>query len=103
MACTDRLCTRLERSVLAMSTWRHVGMTYLKYADLCATHVVNCLKEPKKTQALSKTAMHIRITPWEAGKRQKAGALTLCSLASLCVSGIPPRGAGEEAGGNQRL
>ena len=49
-------------------------MTYLKYADLCSTHVVNCLKEPAKSQALSKTAMHVRITPWENGKRLKTGA-----------------------------
>uniref|UniRef100_A0A3B4WX14 ATP synthase subunit epsilon, mitochondrial n=1 Tax=Seriola lalandi dorsalis TaxID=1841481 RepID=A0A3B4WX14_SERLL len=36
-----------------MSTWRHVGMTYLKYADLCATHVTNCLKEPRKSKRVS--------------------------------------------------
>ena len=35
----------------AMSTWKNVGMTYLKYADLCATHVRNALKEPAKTKS----------------------------------------------------
>jgi len=57
-------------------------MTYLKYADLCATHVVNCLKEPKKTQALGKTAMHIRSTPWTAGKRGKAVIVEKAAQAS---------------------
>ena len=56
-----------------MSTWRHVGMTYLKYADLCATHVTNCLKEPRKSKALSSTAMHVRVMAWEGGKKQKPG------------------------------
>ena len=48
-------------------------MTYLKYADLCATHVRNCLKEPKKTKSLQDSAMHVRVTNWEAGKRAKQG------------------------------
>ena len=55
-----------------MSTWRHVGITYLKYADLCATHLRNCLKEPAKAKALSASQMHVRATPWEAGKKQTA-------------------------------
>ena len=62
-----------HRRAAAMSTWRHVGMTYLKYADLCATHVTNCLKEPRKSKALSSTAMHVRVTAWEGGKKQKPG------------------------------
>ena len=52
-----------------MSTWRNVGITYLKYADICATHVRNSLKEPAKTKAKSSSNMHARITQWEAGKR----------------------------------
>ena len=52
-----------------MSTWRNVGITYLKYADICATHVRNALKEPAKTKAKSSSNMHARIIQWEAGKR----------------------------------
>ena len=52
-----------------MSTWRNVGITYLKYADICATHVRNALKEPAKTKAKSASNMHARIVQWEAGKR----------------------------------
>jgi len=52
-----------------MSTWKNVGMTYLKYADLCATHMRNCLKEPAKTKALSLSSMRARVTKFEDGKR----------------------------------
>jgi len=45
-------------------------MTYLKYADLCATHVRNCLKEPAKSKAATASNMHARIIKWEDGKRQ---------------------------------
>ena len=57
-----------------MSTWKNVGMTYLKYADLCATHVRNALKEPMKTKSAAMSDMHIRIMQWEGGKRGKPGA-----------------------------
>ena len=56
-----------------MSTWKNVGMTYLKYADLCATHVRNALKEPMKTKAQSLSDMHVRIMQWEGGKRGAPG------------------------------
>ena len=56
-----------------MSTWKNVGMTYLKYADLCATHLRNCLKEPSKTKALNLSSMRARVTKFEGGKRQAPG------------------------------
>ena len=52
-----------------MSTWKNVGMTYLKYADLCATHLRNALKEPAKSKAKSLSDMHARVIQWEGGKR----------------------------------
>ena len=57
-----------------MSTWRNVGITYLKYADICATHVRNALKEPAKTKAKNMSNMHARIVQWEEGKRGAPGA-----------------------------
>jgi len=45
-------------------------MTYLKYADLCATHVRNALKEPSKTKAKELSSMHARVTKWVEGKRE---------------------------------
>ena len=56
-----------------MSTWKNVGMTYLKYADLCATHVRNALKEPAKAKALSRSDMRARVMVWTEGKRGPAG------------------------------
>ena len=56
-----------------MSTWRNVGMTYLKMADLCATHVRNCLKEPAKSKAANLSSMRARVTKFEDGKRLKPG------------------------------
>ena len=56
-----------------MSTWKHVGMSYLKYADLCASHVRNSLKEPKKSKADALSKMHARVMKWEDGKRLKPG------------------------------
>lgn len=61
--------------MLAIDKYSHsrrqqgVGITYLKYADICATHVRNVLKEPAKTKAKSSSNMHARIVQWEAGKR----------------------------------
>ena len=55
-----------------MSTWKNVGMTYLKYADLCATHLRNALKEPAKTAAATRSDMRARVMVWENGKRGKA-------------------------------
>eukprot|EP00322_Chrysochromulina_rotalis_P016939 CAMPEP_0115847578 /NCGR_PEP_ID=MMETSP0287-20121206/10455_1 /TAXON_ID=412157 /ORGANISM="Chrysochromulina rotalis, Strain UIO044" /LENGTH=67 /DNA_ID=CAMNT_0003301417 /DNA_START=176 /DNA_END=379 /DNA_ORIENTATION=+ len=52
-----------------MSTWKNVGMTYLKYADLCATHVRNALKEPAKSKAMTRSDMHARVQTWTEGKR----------------------------------
>ena len=54
-----------------MSTWKNVGMTYLKYADLCATHLRNALKEPAKSKAFTRSDMHARVMVWEDGKRGK--------------------------------
>tara|TARA_B100000795_G_scaffold209845_1_gene163416 strand:+ start:888 stop:1127 length:240 start_codon:yes stop_codon:yes gene_type:complete len=69
-----------------MSTWRNVGITYLKYADICATHVRNALKEPAKTKAKSSSNMHARIVQWEAGKRGEPRKLR---LSPLCVAPLP--------------
>ena len=49
-------------------------MTYLKYADLCATHLRNALKEPARTKAKQASDMHVRITQFAEGKRGKPGA-----------------------------
>ena len=70
-----------------MSTWRNVGITYLKYADMCATHVRNALKDPAKSKAKSSSNMHARIVQWDAGKRGEPREL---HLSPFCVAPPPP-------------
>ena len=101
-----------------MSTWRNVGITYLKYADICATHVRNALKEPAKTKAKSSSNMHARIIQWEAGKRGDPRKLRLsppprCSPPSILAQAAAPHvpscksrrseEGDRETGGEQRL
>ncbi|MCI20041.1 ATP synthase subunit epsilon mitochondrial-like, partial [Trifolium medium] len=38
----------------AVPFWRAAGMTYITYSNICANLVRNCLKEPHKTEALSR-------------------------------------------------
>ncbi|KAK9280990.1 hypothetical protein L1049_003881 [Liquidambar formosana] len=38
----------------AVPFWRAAGMTYITYSNICANLVRNCLKEPYKTEALSR-------------------------------------------------
>ena len=104
-----------------MSTWKNVGMTYLKYADLCATHLRNALKEPAKSKAMTRSDMHARIMVWEDGKRGKPGmhpprpsvpppdscweagtALPRGSCSGICMHCALFPGGGGERGGRQR-
>ena len=97
-----------------MSTWRNVGITYLKYADICATHVRNALKEPAR-QAKSR-ATCTRAHAMGAGKRGEPRELRLpplrVALPSYHSTGAAPRALmqipakrkapGETAGGCMR-
>ncbi|MCE3050687.1 hypothetical protein HAX54_047887 [Datura stramonium] len=51
--------------------WRSAGMTYITYSNLCANLVRNCLKEPYKSEALSREKVHYTISKWVDGKPQK--------------------------------
>eukprot|EP00307_Rebecca_sp_RCC1486_P008188 CAMPEP_0119415850 /NCGR_PEP_ID=MMETSP1335-20130426/10860_1 /TAXON_ID=259385 /ORGANISM="Chrysoculter rhomboideus, Strain RCC1486" /LENGTH=70 /DNA_ID=CAMNT_0007440909 /DNA_START=50 /DNA_END=262 /DNA_ORIENTATION=- len=50
-------------------SWRNVGISFLKYSQLCAEHVRSALKEPMKTKKITAEGMHARITKFEGGKR----------------------------------
>lgn len=52
----------------ASAYWRVAGMSYLKYANLCADMVRAALKEPVKTAALRREVVFFRGTKWEGGK-----------------------------------
>ncbi|KAF3651541.1 ATP synthase subunit epsilon, mitochondrial [Capsicum annuum] len=56
--------------------WRSAGMTYITYSNLCANLVRNCLKEPYKTEALSREKVHYSISKWVDGKPQKPSSKT---------------------------
>ncbi|BBM99124.1 F-type H+-transporting ATPase subunit epsilon [Marchantia polymorpha subsp. ruderalis] len=47
--------------------WRNAGMSYVAYANACAQHLRNCLKEPHKTAAANREAVHYKFSVWENG------------------------------------
>ncbi|OIT29642.1 PREDICTED: ATP synthase subunit epsilon, mitochondrial-like [Nicotiana attenuata] len=51
--------------------WRSAGMTYITYSNLCANLVRNCLKEPYKSEALTREKVHYSVSKWVDGKPQK--------------------------------
>ncbi|EFJ14592.1 hypothetical protein SELMODRAFT_29765, partial [Selaginella moellendorffii] len=55
----------------ATAYWRVAGMTYMSYANACATHLRKCLKEPYKTQTAAREQVHYKITKWVDGVAQK--------------------------------
>ena len=66
-----------ERRVIPMASnaaapfWRAAGMTYITYSNICANLVRNCLKEPYKTEALSREKVHFAVTKFVDGNPQK--------------------------------
>ncbi|KAG9448826.1 hypothetical protein H6P81_008791 [Aristolochia fimbriata] len=51
--------------------WRAAGMTYISYSNICASLVRNCLKEPFKTEALTREKVHFAVAKWINGKPEK--------------------------------
>lgn len=64
--------TELEMaSTAAVPFWRSAGMTYITYSNICANLVRNCLKEPHRSEAISREKVHFSVTKWADGKPQK--------------------------------
>ena len=63
----------MSSSAAASSYWRVAGMSYLKYANLCADMVRGSLKEPSKTKAKLREAVYYRAATWKDGKPEKQG------------------------------
>ncbi|KAJ8773552.1 hypothetical protein K2173_005798 [Erythroxylum novogranatense] len=55
----------------AVPFWRAAGMTYITYSNICANLVRQCLKEPYKTEALSREKVHFSVSKWIDGRPQK--------------------------------
>ncbi|MBA0771473.1 hypothetical protein Gotri_006983 [Gossypium trilobum] len=73
----------------AVPFWRAAGMTYITYSNICANLVRNCLKEPYKTEALSREKVHFSISKWTDGKPEKptySFVLCICQIWSLIFS-----------------
>ncbi|KAI9084459.1 hypothetical protein K1719_033447 [Acacia pycnantha] len=55
----------------AVPFWRAAGMTYITYSNICANLVRNCLKEPHRSEALSREKVHFVSSKWVGGKPEK--------------------------------
>lgn len=63
----------MSSSAAASAYWRVAGMTYLKYANLCADMVRSALKEPLRTKAKGRETVYFRSANWKDGKPQTQG------------------------------
>ena len=57
----------------AVPFWRSAGITYVAYSNVCANLLRNCLKEPHKSEALTREKVHFSRSKWTDGKPQKPG------------------------------
>ncbi|XP_077222707.1 ATP synthase epsilon chain [Tasmannia lanceolata] len=55
----------------AVPFWRAAGMTYITYSNICASLLRNCLKEPHKSDALTREKVHFNVTKWVDGKPER--------------------------------
>ena len=69
----------------AVPFWRSAGITYVAYSNVCANLLRNCLKEPHKSEALTREKVHFSRSKRTDGKPQKPGK-TFLSYPSLSFS-----------------
>lgn len=67
-------------STVAAPFWRAAGMTYITYSNICASLVRSCLKEPHKTDALSREKVHFSVSKWADGKPEKPSTISSLSF-----------------------
>lgn len=77
-----------EMSSAAVPFWRSAGMTYITYSNICANLVRNCLKEPYKTEALTREKVHYSVSVWKDGKPEKPGIEFFFAFSILCDSNL---------------
>ncbi|EAS66911.1 ATP synthase epsilon chain, mitochondrial [Dictyostelium discoideum AX4] len=53
---------------MAGQYWRAAGITYLQYANICGTHVRNCLKEPFRAAAKNREGFISNTVMYQNGK-----------------------------------
>ncbi|GLJ07424.1 hypothetical protein SUGI_0066750 [Cryptomeria japonica] len=58
-------------STAAAPFWRTAGMTYVAYANVCATMLRSCLKEPYKSDSVARERVHYSVSKWVDNKQEK--------------------------------
>jgi F-type H+-transporting ATPase subunit epsilon len=53
--------------------YRAAGLTYLRYANICADMMRSVLKEPFKTKAMQRQVISFRASTWKDGKQSPSG------------------------------
>ncbi|KAK4587784.1 hypothetical protein RGQ29_018975 [Quercus rubra] len=61
----------LASTSAAVPFWRSAGITYVAYSNVCANLLRNCLKEPHKSEALTREKVHFSRSKRTNGKPQK--------------------------------
>ncbi len=51
-----------------MSAWRDAGLSYLRYANICAILTRRAVKEPFLARALERDFANMKVEQWIAGK-----------------------------------
>jgi F-type H+-transporting ATPase subunit epsilon len=54
---------------ILQETWRQAGISYLRYANICAQVVRRSLKDPMKTKAVLRDNTNMKVQAFENGKR----------------------------------
>ncbi|KAK6916127.1 ATP synthase, F1 complex, epsilon subunit, mitochondrial [Dillenia turbinata] len=70
----------MASNAAAVPFWRAAGMTYITYSNICANLVRNCLKEPYRSEAISREKVHFSVSKWADGKPQKPTCLEVVVL-----------------------
>ncbi len=58
--------------------WRAAGMSYVRYANLCASYVRGALKEPFKSAAAPREQVYFKHAAWKEGKPTPASTSAAC-------------------------
>ncbi|CAD5193157.1 unnamed protein product [Musa acuminata subsp. malaccensis] len=61
----------MASTAAAVPFWRAAGMTYITYSNICASLVRGCLKEPYRSEAVSREKVHFIVSKWADGKPEK--------------------------------
>ena len=63
--------------------WRQAGISYLRYANICAQVVRRSLKAPLQAKAVQRDISHMKVIEFEKGKSKAVGKFS-CPRAHVC-------------------